>query len=311
MKIFHQPVMLEEVLFYLKINPVGIYVDATCGEGGHLINIAKLLSPKGMIIGIDADAEILKKTKERIKEVKTKIILQQGNYKNLGEYLHKLNIKNVNGILYDLGFSAYHLNCNRGFSFKENSPLDMRFDTNNKITASFIVNNYSRDKLIKLFYEKGEETKAKIIADKICEARKKEKINTTVQLENIVYKAYRGKRKKIHPATKVFQALRIEVNDELKNIEFGIKEGINYLAVGGRICVITYHSLEDRIIKNLFKDSTRSLAYPPLSRNGFITPTLKILSPKPLAPSKKEIRENPRAHSAKLRVAEKINKFIN
>lgn len=284
--LIHIPVMVNEVLEHLITNPDGIYVDATLGCGGHSKEILKSLKG-GLLIGMDCDAESVKIAEDNLKEFGNKIIVH-ASYTSLGSILKKKNIGSVDGVLFDLGVSMYQLlNPERGFSFQKNGFLDMRFDRNTSLRAYDVVNRFSARELEKIFREFGEEEKSKVIAKKIVDRRRKKEISTTTELSNLIQSV--KKRKRIHPATKVFQALRIFVNNELENLKNGLFEAYNCLKNGGRIVVISYHSLEDRIVKQFFKSNP-----------------LRILTKKPLRPNRDEVLGNPSARSAKLRAAEKI-----
>ena len=286
----HKPVLLNEILTYFSYIKGKIFVDATIGEGGHSYYICKLLKP-ALLIGIDLDKEILQKAKNRLKGFPD-VILVNSNYINLKEILKKYKITKVDGILFDLGASMYHFKESmRGFSLKQDEILDMRFgDTS--LTAKDIINNYSYTQLIKIFKEYGEERKAEKIVKFILDYRKKKRIETTFELKEIIKKAIPYRKGKIDPATRIFQALRIAVNDEFNNIKKGIEGAIDVLNSGGRLCVITFHSGEDRIVKNIFKKAKE-------------TGKIKVLTSKVICPKKEEVKVNPSARSAKLRVCEK------
>lgn len=281
----HIPVLLNEVLEYLEVKPGGMYVDCTLGEGGH----AEAILKKGAkVIGIDQDKEILEIAKRRLSNYDITFIYD--NFKNIKD----IPVRSVDGILYDLGMSSFHIESKtRGFSFRYDAPLDMRFDLRNKITAKDLVNSLHEDELAQIIIEYGEEPKANKIAKAIVKNRP---INTTFELINAIEQVL-PRYKRIHPATKIFQALRIAVNKELKVLEESLDNAILLLKKGGRIVVITYHSLEDRIIKHKFCS---------WAKDEFG----KIITKHPIRPSHQEIKANPRARSAKLRVIEKIYNFI-
>lgn len=275
----------------LKIKADGKYVDATVGLGGHSERILSLLSDKGRLIGIDKDEEALRYAKERLGN--QRVFLKKGSFSMIGEVLREISIEKVDGLLFDLGVSMLQLKSpERGFSFFSDEILDMRMDLSQKLTAWEVVNMYSEDKLEKILKEYGEEPLSKKIAKEIVLKRKKAPINTCSQLAKIVSDIY-GRRGRIHPATRTFQALRIEVNKELDELREGLLASIDLLNYGGRLCVISYHSLEDRIVKNFMRDK---------SKEGF----LKIITKKPITPSQREVEENPASRSAKLRVSERI-----
>jgi 16S rRNA (cytosine1402-N4)-methyltransferase len=286
----HIPVLVKELIEFLMIKPEGIYIDATVGCGGHSEEILKKLNESGKVIGIDLDREVLEIAKERLKNYKNFIPVKD-NYKNLKNILEKYGIEKVDGVFFDLGFCKCQILWEkRGFSFLKEGPLDMRYDRESNLTAHYVVNNYSEEELSRIIKEYSEERYAKKIAHKIVLRRKKKKINTTTELAEIVKVVYPKKRFRIHPATRTFQALRIFVNDELNNLKKGLEEATNSLKKGGRIAVISFHSLEDRIVKNFFKENS----------------SLKIVNKKVITPAEIEKKLNPDSSSAKLRVAEKI-----
>ncbi len=293
---FHIPVMVHEVLFYLDPQKDGIYVDCTVGTGGHSLAIMERTAGKVKLIGIDWDEEALKIASERLRKFRDKTILVRASFVEIKKVLESLGITEVNGFLYDLGISSLQLNDpKRGFSFKEDNPLDMRMDIRKDITAAQLVNKLSLRELESIFRTFGEERWAARMAKFIVEERKKQPISTTKQLVITLKRAVPAKFRKgsrIHFATRVFQALRIAVNQELENIRLGIPAAIDLLKKGGRICVISYHSLEDRIVKRIFKEVEGK--------------ELILITPKVVKPSSEEIQNNPRSRSAKLRVAEKI-----
>ena len=293
---FHIPVMVHEVLFYLDPQKDGIYVDCTVGTGGHSLAIMERTAGKVKLIGIDWDEEALKIASERLRKFRDKTILVRASFVEIKKVLESLGITEVNGFLYDLGISSLQLNDpKRGFSFKEDNPLDMRMDIRKDITAAQLVNKLSLRELESIFRTFGEERWAARMAKFIVEERKKQPISTTKQLVTTLKRAVPAKFRKgsrIHFATRVFQALRIAVNQELENIRLGIPAAIDLLKKGGRICVISYHSLEDRIVKRIFKEVEGK--------------ELILITPKVVKPSSEEIQNNPRSRSAKLRVAEKI-----
>jgi len=289
----HKPVLLKETIEYLKIKPNGIYIDATIGTGGHAEEILKRLD-KGILIGIDCDISAIEISKKRLEKYKKNLKLFNSNFVDIRKILSDLKIKSVDGILFDLGVSYIQLsNSERGFSFLRDGPLDMRMDKNIKITAEMIVNTYPENELFRIFREYGEERWAKRISKIIVDYRSKKKIETTTQLSEIVLSAIPRKFhfQRIHPATRIFQALRIEVNNELDNIKVALSEAVKILRTSGKIAVISFHSLEDRITKHFFKENSS---------------ILKIITKKPVQPDNNEIKENPNSRSAKLRVAEKI-----
>ena len=292
----HVPVLQKEVIEYLDPKPNENFIDCTIGEGGHTLAILEKNGPKGKVLGIDADPEIIRNLKLEIRNFKKRIILVCDNFANLAETVKKQRFKSVSGILFDLGMSSWHLETsNRGFSFQKKEPLDMRYNLQNPLTAEKILNYWSRVEIEKILKDYGEEQFAPKIAEALLNFRKFKPLQTTSQLVEIIKRATPGwyHRRKIHFATKTFQALRIAVNDELNNLEKALPQALNILKPGGRIVVISFHSLEDRIVKNFLKEG---------NKNNL----LKILTKKPIIPSFKEMKINPRSRSAKLRASQKI-----
>jgi 16S rRNA (cytosine1402-N4)-methyltransferase len=288
--------MLTEVLEYLNLIPGKIIIDATTGTGGHSLQIAERIAKKGRLICIDRDQESLVVAQERLGQFKDTCEFVYGNFIDMDNMLKKLNIKKVDGILFDLGTSSFQLDDpQRGFSFQAEGPLDMRLDRNSYISAYDLVNNLTQEEISALLWSFGQERWHNRIARLLVQEREKNPIATTSQLSNIVVKAipYRYKHGRVHAATRTFQAIRIAVNRELEALETVIKKAIQLLNTGARICVVSFHSLEDRIVKLSFRQA---------ALNGEI----KIITPKPLTPEESEIRENPSSRSAKFRVAEKI-----
>jgi len=286
----HQPVLLEEVLHWLSPVDGGIYVDGNVGLGGHSAAILKACSPGGRVIGIDWDAEALQLAKKNLEPYKGRIELHRGNFTEIGEVLKAGNISLVDGILLDLGLSSLQIDHScRGFSFQRDEPLDMRMDCRERETASDLINNCTETELADIFYYYGEERQARRISAAIVKARKSSKIIRTSQLVEVIERAVpkRFHPKKIHVATKVFQALRIAVNKELDNLETIVTHGSQYLRPGGRFCIISFHSLEDRLVKRGFN----------------IDKSLKVLTSKPVMATQEERNRNPRSRSAKMRVA--------
>lgn len=290
MGITHIPVMLEEVLKALKIKSEGIYVDATIGPGGHAEGI--LQNADGCtVIGIDRDDKALEIARERLKGYKVHLV--RDRFSNIRTVVRSLGYEEVDGILLDLGVSALHLKAEgRGFSFLKDESLDMRMDQRQGFTAMEVVNSYSEEELASVIYQYGEERFSRRIASAIVNARKKKPIGSCKELAQIIEKAV-GRRGRIHPATRTFQALRIEVNKELEELSTAIDAGSRLLKKGGRFCVLSYHSLEDRIVKNAFRK---------LANEGLFN----IITKKPLIPNRQERDINPSSRSAKLRAAEKI-----
>lgn len=306
----HVSVLLNECIENLNIKPDGIYVDGTMGGAGHSLEIVKKLSEKGMLIGIDRDEEALAVAKERLKEFNN-VKYVHDNHDNIDEIIKNLNIKGVDGILLDLGVSSYQIDeKTRGFTYMDGGPLDMRMDKSQKLTAEYIVNNYKEQDLARIIFEYGEEKFSRKIARNICEYRKNKKIETTGELVKIIEKSIPGKfrEKNSHPAKRTFQAIRIEVNNEIEPLYNTIKNSITALNTKGRLCVITFHSLEDRMVKKAYVDAEGKCTCPkdlPYCVCGNVS-LGKIITKKPILPTEKEMQENSRSRSAKLRVFEKI-----
>lgn len=310
MQFKHIPVMLNEVLEGLNINPSGIYVDGTVGGGGHSYEIAKRLNSKGRLICFDRDENAINASKERLKEFKN-VTFVKDNYKNMVLNLDELGITSVDGILLDLGVSSHQIDeAERGFSFLHNGPLDMRMDASQEFTAYDVVNNYPKEKLLKILYQYGEESNAKNIVNKILDARKVKKIETTEQLKDIVESAFPKKiiYGKGGVCKKTFQAIRIEVNQELEGLEDSIKQMVDKLSTKGRFCIISFHSLEDRIVKDAFKDAVTGCICPPKTPICICghKPKGVLVNRKPIISGEEEIKNNSRCTSAKLRVLEKL-----
>lgn len=306
----HVPVMLNEALDGLNIKEDGIYIDGTLGGAGHSTEIVKRLST-GKLIGIDQDENAIKKSKEVLADYRDRTIIVKDNFKNIKNVLNTLGIKKVDGILLDLGVSSHQLDEEeRGFSYNKDAPLDMRMDRSNTFSAWDVVNKYSEKELEKVIWDFGEEKWAKRIAKFIVEERREAPIDTTFKLVSAIKKAI-PKKVRIqggHPARKTFQAIRIEVNQELDILKNSILNANEVLDKSGRLCIITFHSLEDRIVKDTFKYLNKNCICPP----EFPVCTcnkkreLKILTRKPIVPSEEEIETNPRSRSAKLRIGAKV-----
>lgn len=309
MEFKHIPIMLDEVISGLNINPCDVYFDGTLGGAGHSQQILKRLS-SGMLIGCDKDQEALDVSTERLQKIGENFKLVHDDYKNFKHILKQLNIDGVDGILLDLGVSSYQLdNASRGFSYRFDAPLDMRMDKTSSLTAGMVVNTYSKENLEKILFEYGEEPFTKQIVKNIILAREKKRIDTTFELVDIIKQSVPAKvLKNGHPAKRVFQAIRIEVNGELKNLENALFDMIDSLNKGGRIAVITFHSLEDRIVKNVFKKCATNCLCPPTFPVCVCghKANLKLITKKPVEPSLLERQQNTRSQSAKLRIAEKI-----
>ena len=306
MEFNHKSVLLHESVDGLAIKKDGIYVDGTMGGAGHSAEIIKRIGTKGLLIGIDRDEEAICVAKERLKNF-TNVKYIHDNHDNIKSILENLGIDKVDGILLDLGVSSYQLDeRNRGFSYMGESELDMRMDRTQELTAKFVVNTYPEEKLANILWEYGEEKFSRRIAKNICEMRKEKEIETTIDLVRIVEKSV-PKISDGHPAKRTFQAIRIEVNDEIKPLYNTVKKSIECLNPGGRLCIITFHSLEDRAVKNAYIDASGKCTCPP----GFPYCVCgaksygKIITRKPILPSEEEIKENSRSKSAKLRIFER------
>lgn len=310
MEFEHIPVLLEEVIDGLNIKKDGIYVDGTLGGGGHSLEIAKRLTT-GKLIGIDQDLNAIKKAKEVLENFSDKILLVHNNFVNIKSILDNLGIEKVDGILLDIGVSSHQLDQEeRGFSYNKDAPLDMRMDKTRDFSAWDVVNKYSQTELEKIIWKYGEERWARRIAEFIVEERKAEPINTTLELVNAVKKAI-PKKVRIeghHPAKKTFQAIRIEVNKELDVLERSIPTMCRLLNKGGRLCIITFHSLEDRIVKEGFRELNKDCICPPEFPICVCDKKkeIEIITRKPIIPTKEEIERNPRSRSSKLRIAEGV-----
>lgn len=308
MEFKHKPVMLEECIKGLQIKKNGIYVDGTLGGAGHSKQIAKNLNNTGKLIGIDRDQEAIKAAKENLKEY-TNIIYIHGNHDNIKNILEEQKIEKVDGILLDLGVSSYQLDeKNRGFSYLGENELDMRMDKTQELTAKKVINEYTEEKLSNIIYTYGEERYSRQIAKNICIQRKEKPIETTKELVEIIEKSIpKSKQKDGHPAKRTFQAIRIEVNDEIKPLQNTIKQSIELLKPKGRLCVITFHSLEDRAVKIAMVEAQGKCTCPkdlPYCVCGAKTEG-KIITKRPIIPTQKEQEENTRSKSAKLRIFEK------
>lgn len=310
MEFKHVSVLLNECIEGLNIRENGIYVDGTLGGAGHTIRVLEKLKGSGRLIGIDQDAEAIMACTERLKNYKNATLVHD-NFSNIKKVLSNLNISGVDGILLDLGVSSYQLDTpERGFSYMHDAPLDMRMNEDSDFTAWNVVNEYEKYELVRVIKEYGEERWASRIADFIVKERKLKSIDTTFQLVDIIKAAIpaSARRDGPHPAKRTFQAIRIEVNGELDILEGAINDCIDCLNPGGRICIITFHSLEDRIVKNVYKKRENPCTCPPEFPVCVCgkKPEVKILTRKPIIPSENEMEENPRSRSAKLRIAEKL-----
>ena len=303
----HYTVMLNEAVDALECQDGKIYVDCTLGGGGHSELILKRIQPNGKLIAFDIDDEAIAHSKERLKDYKNLTIVKS-SYVNIKSELEKLGIEKITGgVLLDLGASYHQLTkAERGFSFSKEAPLDMRFDKDSDFSAYDVVNNYKEDDLVRIFSEYGEERFSKRIAKKIVEERSKKKIETTTELANIIVNATPKIKTSIHPATRVFQAIRIEVNNELKNVNNVLLNILDLLDIGGIISVISFHSLEDRIVKKILKFESQKCRCNELICKC-APPKIELVNKKPVTASQREIRENPPSRSAKLRVARCIS----
>jgi len=302
----HIPVLFHEVLDTLNLIPGGLYVDGTVGAGGHAQGILKAISPDGKLLGLDRDPAALEIAESRLAEFGNRVVLIHSSYSGLKSHLNNLSWKAVDGILLDLGLSSMQLdNPERGFSFRKAGPLDMRFDPSQPFSAADLVNESSKDDLADLIFRYGEERYSRKIAEAIIANRP---LEDTQELADIIESAIRNTPSRIHPATRTFQALRIAVNQELKALEAFLPTALESLNPGGRLAVIAFHSLEDRIVKQFFRKESKDCICPleiPQCVCGH-KKQLKEINRRPIRPEDKEISENPRSRSAKLRVAEKI-----
>lgn len=306
MKFEHIPVLAKETIENLNINPDGIYLDLTLGKGGHSKLILERLSDKGRLIAIDQDKEAIEAAKENLRDF-SNVTFVNSNFENFEKALEELGLDLIDGALMDIGVSSYQIdNADRGFSYMKDGPLDMRMNQENELTAEVIVNEYSQDELERIFFEYGEERFARSIARNIVSLRDEERIDTTFKLREIVSKSI--KSQDAHPEKRVFQALRIEVNRELEVLENTIERLVDHLKKDGRIAIITFHSLEDRIVKNKFKDLARDCICPPEFPVCVCDhrAKIKIITRKPLTATKAELRDNSRSKPAKLRVGQRI-----
>ena len=308
MEFKHKSVMLNEVIDALNIQPRGIYLDCTLGGGGHSLKIGEKLNSDGILIGIDRDEEAISAAREKLSSLSCRVEIVHGNFSELDKILDELQIEKIDGAIFDLGVSSHQIDtAARGFSYMHNAPLDMRMDRTKNFSAFDVINNYAEENLVKIFSEYGEERFSKRIAKNIVGARKNSPIETTGELVKIIEKAVPKISDGGHPAKRVFQAVRIEVNHELEILSGAVNSAVNRLNFGGRIAIITFHSLEDRIIKNTFKTLAQGCICPknfPVCVCGHKA-EIKILG-KAKTATVEELNQNPRAKSAKLRIAEKI-----
>ena len=306
----HKSVLLTESVSSLMIDPAGVYVDGTLGLGGHSMEIARRLTT-GRLIAIDRDETAIERSKERLREWEDRITFVHGNFRDLGQILDSLGIGKINGALFDLGVSSPQLDeAERGFSYMADAPLDMRMDRSEGTSAWVVVNRWSEEQLRQVLWDYGEERYAPQIAAAIVRYRRNKAVDSTLELVDIIKSAMPAAalREKQHPAKRTFQALRIAVNDELEAEREVLETAMDRLAEGGRLCVITFHSLEDRIAKAAIKQRENGCTCPrdfPVCKCGFVQ-TMKSVTRKPIVASARELEENPRARSAHLRVAERI-----
>jgi 16S rRNA (cytosine1402-N4)-methyltransferase len=289
---YHVPVLTQQVIEGLQVKAGGSYIDCTVGEGGHSTAILEASSPGGRLLGVDLDPQALEAAEERLRPFSELSILTNDNFSDLGRIAKDQGFCSVDGILFDLGLSSLQLEGEgRGFSFRAEEHLDMRFDPRQEVTAWEVVNHYSQDDLAWIIGTYGEEHRAGRIATEIVESRP---IDTSLQLAQVVARAARGPWGRIHPATRTFQAIRIEVNRELENLELALRQAIPLLGPGGRLVVISYHSLEDRLVKSFFRQESREVK------------SIRLVNKKVISPSHEEVRTNRRSRSARMRVAERI-----
>ena len=310
MEFKHKSVLLEETIRNLKVKPDGIYVDGTLGGGGHAYEVCRQLSAKGSLIGIDQDEAAIEAAGERLQEFGDRVTIIRSNYCNMKKELQKIGISSVDGIVLDLGVSSYQLdNAERGITYREDVPLDMRMDRRGSRTARDIVNTYTENELYRVLRDYGEEKFAKKIARNICTARSEKPIETTGELIELIKQSIPMKMRAVggHPAKKTFQAIRIELNQELEVLRNSLDDMIELLNDGGRICIITFHSLEDRIVKTIFRRNENPCTCPPDFPVCVCGKTSmgRVITRKPILPDEEEIAVNKRSKSAKLRVFER------
>jgi 16S rRNA (cytosine1402-N4)-methyltransferase len=304
----HVPVLLNETLDLLVKNPAGTYIDGTLGRGGHATEILKRLSPEGRLIGLDRDVEAIEQTKEILGRFGERAVRIHGNFADMKELCRSIGVTEVDGVLLDLGVSSPQLNvAERGFSFAKDGPLDMRMDRTKGRSAADLVNEDEEETLANIIFRLGEDRDSRRIARAIVLERQQGRIDRTLKLAEIVEQAKGGRRGAIHPATQTFQALRMAVNAELESLETGLEAGLSMLREGGRMAVITFHSLEDRMVKDFFK--RHMVKRESLQQGGeklvYDEPAVRLLTKKPLTASKQELTDNPRSRSAKLRAVER------
>jgi 16S rRNA (cytosine1402-N4)-methyltransferase len=304
----HVPVLLNKTLDLLVKNPAGTYIDGTLGRGGHATEILKRLSPEGRLIGLDRDVEAIEQTKEILGRFGERAVRIHGNFADMKELCRSIGVTEVDGVLLDLGVSSPQLNvAERGFSFAKDGPLDMRMDRTKGRSAADLVNEDEEETLANIIFRLGEDRDSRRIARAIVLERQQGRIDRTLKLAEIVEQAKGGRRGATHPATQTFQALRMAVNAELESLETGLEAGLSMLREGGRMAVITFHSLEDRMVKDFFK--RHMVKRESLQQGGeklvYDEPAVRLLTKKPLTASKQELTDNPRSRSAKLRAVER------
>lgn len=288
---YHQPVMVAEVIQYLITDPKGVYVDATVGGGGHAKAILEKITQQAVLIGIDRDREAIDAAGQVLADFGSRVKLVHGSFSAIAEILHQEEVVTIHGVLFDLGVSSRQLDIpERGFSFSQDGPLDMRMNQSQKMDACQVVNTFSEKELADIFFYYGEERKSRKIARSIVNSRQRKPITTTKELEKIIWNCNPGRRGGIHPATRVFMALRIYINHELDELPKALESVLQFMKEGARLVVLSYHSLEDRIVKNFFRNNDQ----------------LAVINRKPMTPSLQEIQVNPRARSARMRVAQKM-----
>ncbi len=308
---FHRPVLLNETIALLDPKSGCVFLDATLGGGGHAAAILERTGPNGILVGIDRDPEAMEYAERKLARYGQRVKLVQGDFRDVGSILNSIGVTELDGALFDLGVSSHQLESGRGFSFMRDEPLDMRMSpTEGTLSAADIVNTYSESDLAEIIRRYGEERYARRIARAIVERRKSTPIRRTSELVEAILSAVGGQYRgfDIHPATRTFQAIRIEVNKELEAIEKGVTDAIEHLKIGGRICVISFHSLEDRIVKKTFRRLSGHCECSPrvLRCKCGARRILRVLTKKPVTPSEEEIAVNPRSRSAKLRCAERV-----
>jgi len=306
LNLHHEPVMMPEIMQALNVQPGGRYIDGTLGEGGHSKEILRAANPGGQVLGVDADPEAITVATKRLAEHDDAFLAVNTNFRDIRATALQYEFVPVHGVLFDLGVSSLQLDReSRGFSFRRADPLDMRFSLDQQISASNIVNEYAESELADIIFHLGEDRAARRIANAIVRHRP---LNTSLELAELIEKVTPRRGKRTHPATRTFQAIRIAVNDELSALETALEQAVSLLGQGGRLAVISYHSLEDRIVKNFIRKQASDCICPPgtpICRCDHLA-TLKMISRRPQIPTDSEIGANPRARSAKLRVAERV-----